>query len=672
MSKLLKFNLFLVLALVLVFAFTATADAALRLGDKGADVMTLQQTLNMKGYTVATSGAGSMGMETTYFGPMTDAAVRAMQTAKGLVVDGIYGPLSMAALSGSTTTGGGTTVDLCPNGMTVASNCAEAPGGEVTEDLCPNGKTVASNCADAPGEGTSTGPLEGTFGEISQIDQLSQYNNEEVGSGSEDIKVMGFEVTAANDGDIALTALKLTFDSEGNNSADSDRITDYLDMVHVYMGDDEVASADLGDFTKDSTGIYSKTLQLNGVVVKADTSEKFYVSVDAVSNLDSGDIDSDSWTVAINNMRYEDGAGVITTVSSSDSLLTGSLDYDAAGDGVGISFVTFSAASDTELKLKKATSSPDAGIVEVSTTATTDDVVLLKGTMEVEGTSDVWLDVLPVLFTATGATNTDDIAATVYLSIDGTTYSESMTADAGTTDTVDFDNLDLWLTAGETYDVEVLADVAERSGAFDEGDTLKADLGETQTDDSDFSGENAEGDALTDAEKTGTIAGNAQAFYTEGIGVELVSVSSTKTSDADPATSGSADQAQYIIKYDITAFGGDMYVDNSCVEDNDGSEVSTATSYSVTNDGDNTTACVMQASGTDSDATDSANTFLVDEGDTREFTLTVNVTATASDFAAVSLEAIGWDNAAGGDDNVFDFDLPGEFETDPIYLNVTA
>jgi hypothetical protein len=77
----------------------------------------------------------------------------------------------------------------------------------------------------------------------------------------------------------------------------------------------------------------------------------------------------------------------------------------------------------------------------------------------------------------------------------------------------------------------------------------------------------------------------------------------------------------------------------------------------------------MTATGSTTHA-DVANTFLVEEGDTETFTLTVNATATADAFAQVKLEAIGWDDAAGGDDNVFTFGLPGIFKTDPLFLNL--
>jgi len=53
----------------------------LTVGATGADVLELQKLLNSKGYTVATAGAGSAGMESQYFGPATKAAVAKMQEA---------------------------------------------------------------------------------------------------------------------------------------------------------------------------------------------------------------------------------------------------------------------------------------------------------------------------------------------------------------------------------------------------------------------------------------------------------------------------------------------------------------------------------------------------------------------------------------------------------------
>jgi peptidoglycan hydrolase-like protein with peptidoglycan-binding domain len=51
------------------------------IGMRGEDVKRLQQYLNSQGYLIASSGAGSLGNETTYFGLATARAVARYQEA---------------------------------------------------------------------------------------------------------------------------------------------------------------------------------------------------------------------------------------------------------------------------------------------------------------------------------------------------------------------------------------------------------------------------------------------------------------------------------------------------------------------------------------------------------------------------------------------------------------
>ncbi len=91
---------------------TATACSftkSLTLGSTGDDVKCLQQYLNAAGYPVATTGVGSVGNETTYFGTLTQSAVASWQAANSVTPSvGYFGPISRAKYTAVAGTTGGT------------------------------------------------------------------------------------------------------------------------------------------------------------------------------------------------------------------------------------------------------------------------------------------------------------------------------------------------------------------------------------------------------------------------------------------------------------------------------------------------------------------------------------------------------------------------------------
>ncbi|MDO8467162.1 MAG: peptidoglycan-binding domain-containing protein [bacterium] len=69
----------------------------LTLGVRGDDVMCLQKYLNSTGHKVSTSGPGSIGNETSYFGALTASAVAKWQAANGVApAAGYFGRISRA------------------------------------------------------------------------------------------------------------------------------------------------------------------------------------------------------------------------------------------------------------------------------------------------------------------------------------------------------------------------------------------------------------------------------------------------------------------------------------------------------------------------------------------------------------------------------------------------
>jgi len=74
----------------------------LSLGSTGQDVQELQRYLNQAGFTVAASGSGSLGNETSYFGPATQAALIKFQQAHGILpANGYFGSATRAIINQS-------------------------------------------------------------------------------------------------------------------------------------------------------------------------------------------------------------------------------------------------------------------------------------------------------------------------------------------------------------------------------------------------------------------------------------------------------------------------------------------------------------------------------------------------------------------------------------------
>ncbi len=183
----------LVAAFALVVGLTTSAQAALNLptmqcsysfpssmglGARGSSVMDLQKVLNMYPETrVASTGAGSPGMETSYFGPATRAAVIKFQAINQVSpTSGFVGALTRAVLNqvcsgtsanlpvGCTSTSGFSPVtgQACNTGgaVTLPVGCTSTSGfSSVTGQSCAGGATTtigpvtASLAANNPASG---------------------------------------------------------------------------------------------------------------------------------------------------------------------------------------------------------------------------------------------------------------------------------------------------------------------------------------------------------------------------------------------------------------------------------------------------------------------------------------------------------------------------------------
>lgn len=313
-----------------------------------------------------------------------------------------------------------------------------------------------------------------------------------------------------------------------------------------------------------------------------------------------------------------------------------------------------------------ASGNPPAGIVQVSTTDETENVVLLEGTLSVSG-SDVALDKLPITFTTVGGASVGAIADSVTLVINGDEFNESMSGSL-TTQVITFDDLDRELSEGVSVPFEVRVDVnAINPGQFDEGDTLSASL--TDANRNAIAAEDEDGDPLAAAQKSGTANGNPQELRSEGVILTFVSEWEQLTDGNNPNT----DTGTFNIRYKIAAFGNDMYVSNlanaalsgvtigktTAHFDRLGTALTAGTSVSLANLTDNTLTAL--------------GLYKIEEGTQETFSLTGTAQLPAAGAAGqyrMKLGGVSW-SADPNDptpNNAYEKYL-GDFKTGYLFLN---
>ena len=509
----------------------------------------------------------------------------------------------------------------------------------------------------------STGGLEGGTGDIT-LDDLSTYSGANVGEGASNVKVMGFSVEADDSSDVDVTSVKVEFFQA--STADSRKLEDYADNVSIWMGSEKVGEADPSDFSE-SSKYYSKSISLDDAIVRAGETENFYVAVSALENLDSGDINSDDWSVDLLSVRFTDADGVSTTESGSASLTDGSGTYEKSFD-----FDTFASANAVSLKtaLKTGDAADAINLAHVinveSGTTDTDGVEILQFTLKAEG-SDLNITEIPMVFTVGGGSDDEAvlIKSAQLLDEDDDQIGSETVPTAGA---VTFDNLDINIDEGDTQTFTVTIDIQDLTGVLTDADTFQVSITSTNADA--IVAEDASGEELSDTETSGSAVGGTSVVHDTGINVEFVSSSATISHAGDINNTTDSDQGTFTITFDVTAFDADMYIDGTKPIEGTGS--ASIHHVAISNTDTYVDSNIRSSTGaTLSGDLDADGEYQVLEGQTERFTITYVTTAGADGLFQVSLEGLSYGTAAATGTILYDFNLD-EYKTPSINMQNDA
>lgn len=595
-------------------------------GMTGDDVRALQQFLNADPDTqIAVSGTGAKGNETTYFGPMTKAAVIKFQNKYRTQV-------------------------LTPSGLTNGTGYVGPSTRAHIATLVNTQPTTPTNPTTPETENPSE-PVVTEEGDIIVTRSSEHTGTLELGS-SDDIYAVSIKADGAP---MTIERVDFLFDK---------RPWRYIDSFELYHNDKKIASQKATESNLTSVGneYRLRFSGLNSLVKKSDK-DTFVLKAKALGNISSSrEQDTMSVYIPSRGIRAIDTAK-ITSYGPNNNLDVRTFDfYDAEHDG--------------ELVVTLGTNSPQSGIIAVQANSNTTNKPVMIASIKAKK-SDMELSDLYVKVASSEAT-VSNVVRKLALVVDGTTVASETVIKNGSVAITGIDedgNTYTIIDANEYYvrftdlknvtieeddriDMTVTAEFYKQSGRYANGTDVTVTLRA-------LTGENSHGEDIVNGNLT---TGDNRTFtlYTEGLTFDFTS---EKT-----GTRGQTDQTgTFTLTFDVTAFGNDIFVPVGA-----GRQVSTSTigsvgaEYSIVNgNGERYALGAANQAMTIKNAKQEGSFFRINEGTTATVTLniTLNNEGATKDFYRTMLEAFRYRT---GSTTGTEFTLTtgfSDFETEYVSIN---
>ncbi|HWH16441.1 MAG TPA: peptidoglycan-binding protein [Candidatus Paceibacterota bacterium] len=466
--------------------------------------------------------------------------------------------------------------------------------------------------------------LEGNEARLSNFDLTREDSSGNEGEEEVEIATAEFDVDG---GDIRIERMEIRV--EGENTALNMQPWRYFDRIAVYADGDEIAEMDVdsrSDWSR-SGDAYDLTLTgLDHVVREGDAAELTIVA-DISDNIDNANLaQTFEFSIEDRGIRAVDAERIQQYVGD---------------DGDTVSF-GFGAEENGDLRISANSDNPDASILVADEDRESEDYEVLVFDLENRDDVDSLLTDLTISVSSmnSGVAATDIIREAT-LEIDG----DDFRGDVGAS-TIEFEDLDFEIGGDDEVSASLFV-------------TLVRNATSTPVV---FSLENANVDAEgVRSGNTATVSGSASSethtIALTGVAVEAVS---TSQSVVTPGSDASATYGTYTIRFDVTALEEDAYIATTT-----GTSGTVGVTYTI----GGTTFTGSESAIITSTADRENGFYVVQEGETETFTLTVTLNPDAAGTFDVRLDTIRFnDSASFTGSTTYSVGSHSDFRTDPIYI----
>lgn len=435
-----KFSTILMLALAFALVASTTSAAGytftkgLKKGSRG-EAVTALQTILVSQNLLGVSPTG-------YYGTLTVAAVKAYQLKKGLAPVGFVGPATAAALNLEGSVAGGTTSSTpgCAVGAmfsaTTGMACTTTPG------------TIGGTSAVV---GIATPGVAGTLAASlwTSPSGVTAYKGQAY-------DLAGYKIQAGAS-DMAVTNLSFDFNTRFWLYANAITVKDETGKV---VG--TVSNLNASNFTELTVGSqYRINVPVTGLVVKATQSKYLTLNASFTPVTDRVSVTDSSLKVLSAQIRAVDGTSVTDTQTVGNS--AGTLDartFNYQSTNIG------------QLVVTNDTASPAASVVQVSTVAQTQNVVLAIYDVKSQNQASTLQGLTVGLSISSSSLPVGSLFSNVQIKVGGLTYSASSLS----TSSAVFTNLSIPLSADVYTPITVLATLAQNTNNLYDNVTVSTSL----------------------------------------------------------------------------------------------------------------------------------------------------------------------------------------------------